>query len=341
MSTDMIPNSPSPVSGLPRAQTLTASDLLLLIQANETQGNKTRSVTLQALAAYLGSLSFDEITFEDESGTTYTINGAGSTLVRPAAGQGVPKLTIRQGAQGIKLSTSPQGTTNYTQLADGLVELFRKVSGLESGVSLDADGSIRVREQQRFGSDIVTFVTQLAATYVQSRELRMGNGFNISAVEQPQGDQTKQVNFGDLADERMLAAFRNIRVMGLLRVASLLVTGQAIFNNRLQVIGGINATGPVEALNIPAVLTSVGDPDPDGNYFEWQDPLNWRPGQVKLMTAQEIDTVIPIFLATNIEGDDARIETVLIGPDYVYSLMATGHSIEVPGVGWFEIFRMC
>lgn len=341
MSTDMIPNSPSPVSGLPRAQTLTASDLLLLIQANETQGNKTRSVTLQALAAYLGSLSFDEITFEDESGTTYTINGSGSTLVRPAAGQGVPKLTIRQDAQGIKLSTSPQGTTNYTQLADGLVELFRKVSGLESGVSLDADGSIRIREQQRFGSDIVTFVTQLAATYVQSRELRLGNGFNISAVEQPQGDQTKQVNFGDLADERMLAAFRNIRVMGLLRVASLLVTGQAIFNNNVQVIGGINATGPVGALNIPAVLTDVGDPDADGNFYAWQDPLNWRPGQVKLMVAQEIDTAIPIFLTTNIEGDDARIETLRFGPDFVYSLMATGHSVEVPSVGWFEIFRMC
>lgn len=335
MPTDMIPNSPSPVSMLPRAQTLTASDLLLLIQAHETQGNKTRSVTLQALAAYLGNLSFDKITFEDESGTTYTINGSGSELVRPATGQGVPKLTIRQDAQGITLSTSEQ----YVKLTNGLVQLFRKVSGLESGITLNSDGSIYIREQQRFGSDIVTFVTQLAATYVQSREFRLGNGFNITVVTPPPGDQTKQVNFGDLADERMLAAFRNIRVMGLLRAASLLVTGQAVFNNSLQVIGGINSTGPVDAINVPAELTSIGDPDPDGNYFEWQDPSNWRPGQIKRMVAQEDETYVTIFLATNLEGDDGRLESFYFGPGWALTLIATGHAIEVPNVGWFEIFR--
>ncbi len=165
-----IPDAPLPVSMLPRPEALTPQDLLLLIQPNNEQGNKTKALTLAMLAAFLGNIQFDEIVMRGEYGRTLTLNGDGWTFTAPPASAGSASKSTQLDNTGLNmhaLAGDGSGVTDDMDLDPYSLTLKTTNQGLESKIQITKNG-LTFTYQTRNGSQVVTRTATMGMAEVQS-----------------------------------------------------------------------------------------------------------------------------------------------------------------------------
>lgn len=172
-----IPDAPLPVSMLPRPEALTAQDLLLLIQPNNEQGNKTKALTLAMLAAFLGNIQFDEIVMQGEYGRTLTLNGNGWTFT-------VPRVSARSDSKSTQLDNTglnmhalaggSSGVTDDLDLTPYSIVLKNTHQGLEDTITITKNG-LTITTQTRSGSEVTTTTRKITP---QQADLELINFFS-------------------------------------------------------------------------------------------------------------------------------------------------------------------
>ena len=167
-----IPDSPVPGSMLPPASTLHGTDIVVIVQTVNNPGEKTRSMTLSQLAAFIGGGGLDSITFVGAGGYTTTVDGNGVKYHKDAT---VSDQAIRDyaiDANGAHVSVT---TSNYTKKfeTDGTKAVITKTeSGLIDKVEV-FDNYIQITHQTRANNQVVTQTSKLGWDELRARILRV------------------------------------------------------------------------------------------------------------------------------------------------------------------------
>lgn len=167
----VIPEAPLPISMLPRAEQLTLQDLLLLTQPNNPQGQRTKALTLQLLAQFLGNMNFDSITLSGENGKTLTLTGGGTTLTQPPVSQSDQRTySVTEDSSGITIQvTGPNGTQKLV-LNNSSMEISSTASGLTQKITLSTSG-ITYSNQTRVDGQVVTTTREFSKDAVETEAL--------------------------------------------------------------------------------------------------------------------------------------------------------------------------
>lgn len=173
-----IPDAPLPISMLPRADALTLQDLLLLTQPGNPQGHRSKALSLQVLAQFLGNMHFDSIVLQGSNGKSLTLNGNGTTFTKPHTSQSDQRdYTIVEGDDGITLQvTGPNGTQKiligYTTL-----EISSTATGLTQKITLGQNG-LTISNQTRVNGEVVTTEREISKEHIDVEELKFfSSGF--------------------------------------------------------------------------------------------------------------------------------------------------------------------
>ncbi len=167
-----IPDAPLPVSMLPRAEALTLNDLLLLVQPGNTQGHRTKALTLQLLAQFLQTANFDEILLRGENGRTLTLTGNGTTFSKPHVSQSDQRdYSITEDDTGITLSITSPSETRTIVLGYTSMEISSTANGLTQKITLSTSG-ITYSNQTRVDAQVVTTTREISKDAVETEELK-------------------------------------------------------------------------------------------------------------------------------------------------------------------------
>lgn len=166
-----IPDAPLPISMLPRANALTLQDLLLLTQPGNPQGQRSKALSLQLLAQFLGNMHFDSIVLQGSNGKSLTLTGNGTTFTKPHGSQSDQRdYTITENDDGITLQvTGPNGTQKiligYTTL-----EISSTATGLTQKITLGQNG-LTISNQTRVNGEVVTQTSKFGWDELRARIL--------------------------------------------------------------------------------------------------------------------------------------------------------------------------
>lgn len=155
-----IPDAPLPISMLPRAEQLTLQDLFLLTQPGNPQGQRSKALTLQMLAAFLANTNLQEITLAGPNGKTLVLNGEGSTYTKPPTAGTLDRFTITENDNGIEVAVRGPQVSRVVKMATDEISISRTQGGLESKVTLTESG-IEVSYQTRVEGQVVTTTSTL------------------------------------------------------------------------------------------------------------------------------------------------------------------------------------
>lgn len=169
-----IPDAPIAPSMLPRAVVLTLEDILVLTQPGNPIGQKSRSLTLQMLAAFLGD-KFKSIVLNGSDGKSLTLTGDGTTFAKPHTSQSdMRDYTIVESDDGITLQvTGPTGTQKVV-LGYTTFEISSTANGLTQKLTLGRSG-ITISNQARVDGQVVTTEKQIARDHIDTQELEFFN----------------------------------------------------------------------------------------------------------------------------------------------------------------------
>lgn len=170
---NVIPEAPLPISMLPRADQLTLQDLLLLTQPNNPQGQRTKALTLQLLAQFLGNMNFDSITLSGPNSQSLVLTGEGITYSKPHTTQVDQRdYSITENSEGITLQvTGPNGTQKVV-LGYRNLEVSSTVSGLTQKINLSPTGIV-VSHQERVNNEIVTSTSEMSYNLFKTKTLEL------------------------------------------------------------------------------------------------------------------------------------------------------------------------
>lgn len=153
--TRVIPEAPLPVSMLPRPESLSLQDLLLLVQTSSVPGQKTKAVTLSQIADFLQLGGFSEITLNGSNGKKLLLNGNGITYTEPPTPGNLDQYEITANDNGVQIAINgPQGNC-LVKVAPDEISISKILNGLESKVVISENG-ISVSSQTREGGEVVT-----------------------------------------------------------------------------------------------------------------------------------------------------------------------------------------
>ena len=169
-----IPDAPIALSMLPRATVPTLEDILVLTQPGNPIGQKSRSLTLQALAAFLGD-KFNSIVLQGSDGKSLTLTGNGTTFAKPHTSQiDLREYTIVESDDGITLQvTGPTGTQKVV-LDYTTFEISSTANGLTQKLTLGQSG-ITISNQARVDGQVVTTEKQISRDHIDTQELEIFN----------------------------------------------------------------------------------------------------------------------------------------------------------------------
>lgn len=195
----VIPEAPLPISMLPRAEQLTLQDLLLLTQPGNPQGQRTKALTLQLLAQFLGNMHFDSIVLQGSNGKSLTLNGDGTTLLVPHTTQSDQRdYSITENADGITLQvTGPNGTQKVV-LGYTTSEISSTANGLTQKLTLGQNG-ITISNQTRVEGQVVTTEKQISRDHIDTQELEFFNtnfpkqGWKLGIANNPDANMKELV----------------------------------------------------------------------------------------------------------------------------------------------------
>lgn len=169
-----IPDAPIAGSMLPRATELTLDDLLVLTQPGNPIGQKSRSLTLQTLAAFLGD-KFNSIVLQGSDGKSLTLTGNGTTFAKPHTSQSdMRDYTIVESDDGITLQVTGSTGTQKVVLGYTTSEISSTANGLTQKLTLGQNG-ITISNQARVDGQVVTTEKQISRDHIDSQELEIFN----------------------------------------------------------------------------------------------------------------------------------------------------------------------
>ena len=193
-----IPDAPIAVSMLPRATELTLDDLLVLTQPGNPIGQKSRSLTLQALAAFLGD-KFNSIVLQGSDGKSLTLTGNGTTFAKPHTSQSdLRDYTIVESDDGITLQvTGPTGTQKVV-LDYKTFEISSTANEMTQKLTLGQSG-ITISNQTRVNGQVVTTTSSLNSGELDISMLKvLGEDNSDWKFETFKQQSTQQISKNDL-----------------------------------------------------------------------------------------------------------------------------------------------
>lgn len=182
----VIPDAPLPISMLPRAEQLSLQDLLLLTQPGNVQGHRTKAVTLQMLAAFLGNMNFDSIVFTEQGGRQLVLDGTGAKYTRVQTQSGIT-LNVNLGDSGFTIAYSSPNSSKEVALNESELLIKEIIQGLQSYINIKKNGfEISVDSQEQGASEKRTDVQKLDSSGLETNKVTiLGNQatkYNIPKV---------------------------------------------------------------------------------------------------------------------------------------------------------------
>ena len=173
---DIIPKAPVAPSMLPRATALTLEDILVLTQPGNPIGQKSRSLTLAVLAAFLGDKHFSSIVLEGTGGKALTLSGDGVTYVIPPESGETDQFEFEvSDDKNVTIKMSGPDGVRVVTLTPTSVEVKNTQAGLEHKTTIGNTG-ITVLSQSREGANIVETTSELTYGSLKSQLLKIKDG---------------------------------------------------------------------------------------------------------------------------------------------------------------------
>lgn len=176
--TRVIPEAPLPVSMLPRPESLSLQDLLLLIQTESVPGQKTKSATLSQIADFLQLGNFSEITLNGSNGKKLVLNGNGITYTKPPTPGNLDQYEITANDNGVQIAIHGNQGNRLVKVATDEISISRILNGLESKVVTSENG-ISVSSQTREGGEVVTRASTFNSEEINVKRI---NGTNTGST---------------------------------------------------------------------------------------------------------------------------------------------------------------
>lgn len=176
--TRVIPEAPLPVSMLPRPESLSLQDLLLLVQTESVPGQKTKSVTLSQIANFLQLGNFSEITLNGSNGKKLVLNGNGITYTKPPTPGNLDQYEITANDNGVQIAIHGNQGNRLVKVAPDEISISKILNGLESKVVLSENG-FSVSSQTREGGEVVTRTSTFNSEEINVKRI---NGKNTGST---------------------------------------------------------------------------------------------------------------------------------------------------------------
>lgn len=171
-----IPDAPIALSMLPRATTLTLDDLLYLVQPGNSIGQRSKSLTLAVLAAFLGNKHFSSIVLEGTGGKELTLSGDGLTYVIPPGSGETDQFEFEvSDDKNVTIKMSGPDGVRVVTLTPTSVEVKNTQAGLEHKTTIGNTG-ITILSQSRDGANIVETTSELTYGSLKSQLLKIKDG---------------------------------------------------------------------------------------------------------------------------------------------------------------------
>ena len=176
--TRVIPEAPLPVSMLPRPESLSLQDLLLLIQTSSVPGQKTKAATLYQIADFLQLGNFSEITLNGSNGKKLVLNGNGITYTKPPTPGNLDQYEITANDNGVQIAIHGTQGNRLVKVSTDEISISRILNGLESKVVLSENG-FSVSSQIREGGEVVTRASTFNSEEINVKRI---NGKNTGST---------------------------------------------------------------------------------------------------------------------------------------------------------------
>lgn len=171
-----VPDAPIALSMLPRATTLTLDDLLYLVQPGNSIGERSKSLTLAVLAAFLGNKHFSSIMLEGTGGKELTLSGDGVTYVIPPGSGETDQFEFEvSDDKNVTIKMSGPDGVRVVTLTPTSVEVKNTQAGLEHKTTIGNTG-ITVLSQSRDGANIVETTSEFTYGSLKSQLLKIKDG---------------------------------------------------------------------------------------------------------------------------------------------------------------------
>ena len=167
-----IPDAPVPISMIPQAETLSGTDIVVVVQPLNAPGQKVRTMTLSQLASFIAAGELGEIVFVNVNGFRSTVGKNGYSYHHDADQSYNANLDYAIDSNGIRAVLATSGYTKRFE-ANGNSVLFSKTaSGLVDKVEI-FENYIQISHQTRNGANVITHTSRIAWDHMRTPEVRV------------------------------------------------------------------------------------------------------------------------------------------------------------------------
>ena len=168
-----IPDAPVPMSMIPQAETLSGTDIVVIVQPLNAPGQKVRTMTLSQLASFIAAGELGEIVFVNVNGFRSTVGNNGYSYHHDADPSYNANLDYAIDSNGIHAVLATSGYTKRFE-ANGNSVLFSKTtSGLVDKVEI-FENYIQISHQTRNGANVIkTHTSRIAWDHMRTPEVRV------------------------------------------------------------------------------------------------------------------------------------------------------------------------
>lgn len=277
-----IPDAPVPISMIPQAETLSGTDIVVIVQPLNAPGQKVRTMTLSQLASFIAAGELGEIVFVNVNGFRSTVGKNGYSYHHDADQSYNANLDYAIDSNGIHAVLATSGYTKRFE-ANGNSVLFSKTTSVLVDKVEIFENYIQISHQTRNGANVITHTSRIAWDHMRTPEVRvMQDENNYIPIKWDSANNEfviwQRANSGTVAVPKL-------HVYGTLRVEkdttidadvvvtkSMTVNGRADFNGNFTVIKNLYSTDYAELHNRTKVerLNVVNDK----SYFEVDEDAN-------------------------------------------------------------------
>lgn len=167
-----IPDSPVPMSMIPQAETLSGTDIVVIVKPTNAPGQKVRTMTLSQLASFIAAGELGEIVFVNVNGFRSTVGNNGYSYHHDADQSYNANIDYAIDSNGIHAVLATSGYVKRFE-ANGNSVLFSKTaSGLVDKVEI-FENYIQISHQTRNGANVITHTSRIALDHMRTPEVRV------------------------------------------------------------------------------------------------------------------------------------------------------------------------
>ena len=168
-----LPDAPIPMSMIPQAETLSGTDIVVIVQPLNAPGQKTRSMTLSQLASFIAAGELGEIVFVNVNGFRSTVGNNGYSYHHDADQSYNANLDYAIDSNGIHAVLATSGYTKHFEANGNSVLYSKTTNGLVDKVEI-FENYIQISHQERVnGTTINTHTSRIAWDHMRTPEVRV------------------------------------------------------------------------------------------------------------------------------------------------------------------------